>query len=151
MKLFLLSHRREMPHSGQVPDPFTSLYFSLAFGTGCLFYFQPNCCVLSIISPKSITFLPLCYLRDKKQTCVCSVGQLCPALCNLMDCSLPGSSVHGIFQARILEWVAIPFSRASSQPRDWTQVSCIAGRFFTVWATRENRIQILAVFYDLGV
>ena len=89
MKLFLLSHRREMPHSGQVPDPFTSLYFSLAFGTGCLFYFQPNCCVLSIISPKSITFLPLCYLRDKKQTCVCSVGQLCPALCNLMDCSLP--------------------------------------------------------------
>ena len=43
----------------------------------------------------------------------------------------------GIFQARILEWVAIPFSRGSSQPRDWTQVSCIAGRFFTIWATRE--------------
>ena len=60
LKLFLLSHRREMPHSGQVPDPFTSLYFSLAFGTGCLFYFQPNFWVLSIISPKSITFLPLC-------------------------------------------------------------------------------------------
>ena len=51
--------------------------------------------------------------------------------------SPPGSSVHGIFQARILEWVAIPFSRGSSQPRDRTQVSHIAGRFFTVWATRE--------------
>ena len=54
-----------------------------------------------------------------------------------MDCSLPGSSVHGIFQARVLEWVAISFSRGSSQPRDQTQVSCIAGRHFTIWATRE--------------
>ena len=54
-----------------------------------------------------------------------------------MDCSLPGSSVHGIFQARMLEWVVLPFSRASSWPRDRTWVSRIAGRFFTVWATRE--------------
>ena len=54
-----------------------------------------------------------------------------------MDCSLPGSSVHGIFQARVLEWVAISFSRGSSQPRDQTQVSSIADRYFTVWATRE--------------
>ena len=52
-----------------------------------------------------------------------------------MDCSPVGSSVHGILQARILEWVAIPFSRASSWPRDWTRVFCIAGRFLTVWAT----------------
>ena len=52
-------------------------------------------------------------------------------------CSLPGSSVHGILQARILEWVAIPFSRGSSQPRDQTQVCHIAGRRFTIWATRE--------------
>ena len=51
---------------------------------------------------------------------------------------LPVPSVHGILQARILEWVAIPFSRGSSWPRDWTQVSCIAGGFFTVWATRET-------------
>ena len=51
------------------------------------------------------------------------------------DCSLPGSSVHGIFQARVLEWVAISFSRGSSWPRDWTQVSHIAGRHFTIWAT----------------
>ena len=55
------------------------------------------------------------------------------------DCSPPGSSVHGIFQARILEWIAISFSRGSSWPRNWTQVSCIAGRFFTDWAMREAR------------
>ena len=54
-----------------------------------------------------------------------------------MDCSLPGSSVHGIFQARVLEWVAISFSKGSSQPRDQTQVSRIIGRCFTVRATRE--------------
>ena len=57
-------------------------------------------------------------------------AQSCPTLCDPMDCSLPGSSVHGILQARILEWVAISFSRGSSQPRDQTRVSCIAGRFF---------------------
>ena len=54
-----------------------------------------------------------------------------------MDCSLQGFSVHGIFQARVLEWVAISFSRRSSWPRDWTQVSSTAGRCFTIWATRE--------------
>ena len=57
--------------------------------------------------------------------------------CDPMDCSPPVSSVHGILQARILEWVAISFSTGSSQPKDWTWVSCIGGRFFTVWATRE--------------
>ena len=57
--------------------------------------------------------------------------------CYPMGCSLPGSSVHGIFQAIVLEWVAISFSRGSSQPRDWTQVSHIVGRCFTIWATRE--------------
>ena len=65
------------------------------------------------------------------------VAQSCPTLCDPMDCSLPGSSVDGIFRARILEWVAISFSRRSSWPRDWTQVSCIVGRCFTIWATRE--------------
>ena len=54
------------------------------------------------------------------------VPQLCMTLCDPMDCSPPGFSVHGILQARILEWVAIPFSRASSQPRDRTWVSCIS-------------------------
>ena len=52
----------------------------------------------------------------------------------------PGSSVHGIFQARVLEWVAISFSRGSSQPRDWTWVSHIAGRRFTIWATRSMKV-----------
>ena len=65
------------------------------------------------------------------------VAQSCPTLCDPMDCSLPSSSIHGILQARILEWVAISFSRGSSRPRDWTQVSRIVGRCFTVWATRE--------------
>ena len=59
----------------------------------------------------------------------------CLTLCEPKDCSPSGSSVHGTLHSRILEWVAIPFSRRSSQPRDQTQVSCIAGRFFTIWAT----------------
>ena len=67
------------------------------------------------------------------------VAHSCPTLCNPMDCSLPDSPVHGILQARTLEWVGIPFSRRSSWLRDWTYVSCIAGRFFTIWATREAR------------
>ena len=58
-----------------------------------------------------------------------------PTLCNPMDCGLSGSSVHGIVQARIHDWVAISFSRGSSPPRDRTQVFCTAGRFFTIWAT----------------
>ena len=67
----------------------------------------------------------------------CLVTQSCLALCNPMDCSLPGSSVNGILQARILEWVATSSSRGSSWPRDRTPVSYITGRFFTVWAIRE--------------
>ena len=67
---------------------------------------------------------------------LCVLGtQLCLTLCNTMDWSPPGSSVHGILQSRILEWVAISFSRGSSWPRDWTQVSRIAGRFLTIWVT----------------
>ena len=66
------------------------------------------------------------------------VTQSCLTLCNPIDCSLPGSSVHGIFQARVMEWVAISFFRGSSQPRDRTQVSHIADRHFTVWATKED-------------
>ena len=60
-----------------------------------------------------------------------------------MDCSLAGSSVHGILQTRLLEWVAIPFSRGSSQPSDQTQVSCTAGSFLTIWATREACVVVL--------
>ena len=68
-----------------------------------------------------------------------------------MDCSLPGFSVHGILQARRLECVAISFSRASSQPRDWTWVSCIAGRFCTIWALTmyQTLCQGLCVDYSM--
>ena len=74
-----------------------------------------------------------CGLERKKES---EVTQLCPTLCDPVDCSLSGSSIHGIFQARLLEWIAISFSRGSSQPRDQTQVSHIVGRCFTVWATK---------------
>ena len=63
------------------------------------------------------------------------VAQSCPTLSDPMDCSLPGSSIHGIFQARVLEYGAISFSRGSSQPRDQTRVSHTAGRCFTMWIT----------------
>ena len=69
-------------------------------------------------------------------SCVCVLSHFsCVGLCHPMDCSPPGSSVLGILQARILEWVATSFSRGSSQPRDQARVSCIAGRFLTIWAT----------------
>ena len=74
------------------------------------------------------------FLMTKSESVSCSV--VSDSL-QLMDCSPPGSSVHGVLQARILEWVAISFSRGSSQPRDQTLVSCTAGKFFTVWTTRE--------------
>ena len=77
----------------------------------------------------------LCFPRLKEHEWVSEwvkVAQSCLTLCDPMD-----YTVNGILQARILEWVAVPFSRGSSQPRDQTQVSRIAGRFFTSWATRE--------------
>ena len=73
-------------------------------------------------------------------TVLCWVAQSCPTLCDPMDCSLPGSSVHGILQTRILAWGAMPSSRGSSQPRDQTQVSCTAGGFFTIWTTRGAKV-----------
>ena len=86
----------------------------------------------------------LCYIKGsgrwksrKKGKLGKEVTQLSPTLCDLMDGGLPVSSVHGILQARILEWVVIPFSRRSSPSRYRTQVLCIARRFFTFWATRE--------------
>ena len=79
--------------------------------------------------------------------------KLCLTLCDTVGRSPPNSSVHGILQARILEWVAISFSRGSSWPRDWTQVSHIAGRRFNLWATRETYIfqyiTVLIFFFKL--
>ena len=70
------------------------------------------------------------------------VTQLCLTLRDPMDCNPPGSSIHGIFQARILESVAIAFSKRSSRSRDRTGVSWIAGRFFTVWATTSLKVKV---------
>ena len=75
--------------------------------------------------PLSESYVYICYM-------LCLVTQSCPTCCDPMDCSLPGSSVHGIPQARILEWIPMISSRGSSQPRDQTQVSHIAGGFFTI-------------------
>ena len=69
------------------------------------------------------------------------VAQSCPTLCDSMDCSPPGSSVHGILQARILEWAAIPFSRRSSPPRDQTPVSCIGRRILYLLSLQESMCQ----------
>ena len=70
-------------------------------------------------------------------------AQSCPTLCDPMNSSPPGSSVHGILQARILEQVVMPFSREPSQPRDRTCVSCIAGRFFTTESPEKPKIKII--------
>ena len=78
----------------------------------------------------SVLLIPIIFY-----TCACSIVQLCLTLCDPMDCHPPGSSVHGILQARILGWIAMSSSRGSSQPRDQTFVSfvsCIAGRFFFI-------------------
>ena len=75
---------------------------------------------------------------EQKPVCVCMLlSQSCLTLCDPMDMSLSGSSVHGILQAIILEWAVILFSRGFSPHRARTQVFCVAGRFFTIWATRE--------------
>ena len=79
------------------------------------------------------------------------VAQPCPTLCDPIDCSPPGSSVHGILQVRILECVAMPSSRGSSQPRDWTQVSRTAGGFFTIWATGSECEAHLCVLSPPGI
>ena len=87
-----------------------------------------------------ITALDLTILWRQDFQGLVLVTQLCLILYSSMDFSLPGFSVHGISQARILEWVAISFYRESFPPRDQTWVSCIAGRFFTIWANRGAKI-----------
>ena len=87
---------------------------------------------------KAYTIISLCYNLDKGCGYVCA--QSCLTLCDPMDCSLSGSSVHGIFAGKNTEWVAMPFSRGSSQHRDQSHVSCvfcIAGGFLTHWGIRE--------------
>ena len=85
---------------------------------------------------KNTNELSLIYLRMKEVRVL--IAQLCPTLCDPMDCSPPGSYVLGILRTIILEWVAIPSSGGSFRPRDQTRVSCMAGRFFTVQTTRAG-------------
>ena len=97
-----------------------------------------NYCYFLIISPISISW-------NIGNTAVLSLKWVlitlsCLTLYDPLNCSPQSSSVHGILQARILEWVTIPFSRGSSQPRYWTQVSRMAAGFFTIWATRETSL-----------
>ena len=88
---------------------------------------QQHCCPRTSLRPPCAIFLFL-----STQLKVSEVAQSCLTLCDPMDSSLRGSAIHGIFQARILEWAAISFSRGSSPPRDQIRVSCIADRRFTV-------------------
>ena len=78
--------------------------------------------------------------------CCSSVAQSCPTPCDTRDCSPPGSSVHAILQARILEWVAMPSSRGPSQPRDWARVSCVGRQILYHWAPWEVSSGTLAIY-----
>ena len=110
---------------------------SLCFKLLVLFHFMfLHAFICSFFPPFLSFFLSLFFFVTSKWS-ESEVAQSCPTLCDPMACRLPGSSLHGILQARVLEWVAISFSRGSSQPRDRTQVSRIAGRRFNLWATRE--------------
>ena len=115
-------------------------------------YFKDGFTILNLMSQYLCIYLVLSHQRvsatswwfkdgnsknhDLRDAWVSESSTVCPTLCNTMDCSLPGSPIHGILKARILKWVAVTFSRGSTWPRDGTQDSCIAGRFVTVWATR---------------
>ena len=88
-----------------------------------------------------------CYLTVSYKILKVKVAQSCPTLCDPMDCIL-----HGILQARKLEWVAVPCSRGSSRLRNWTEVSCIAGGFFTSWAATQIHIRaIVSSFFSSPV
>ena len=100
-----------------------------------------ECFILFITWCKTIQFLSFLWRRKVKV----KVTQLCPTLCDPTD-----STVHGILQARILEWVAFPFSRGSSELRDQTEVSQIAGGFFTSWATRGNPRRLEWITYPFS-
>ena len=121
-------HRRQPT---RLPRPWDSPSKNTGVGCHCLLW---NLCSrgqeLQLLKPLSSRTRAVQHEEAK-------VAQLCLTFSDPMNCSLPGSSVHGILQARLLEWVAVPFSRRSSQPRNKTGVSCIAGEFFTSGAIRE--------------
>ena len=98
-------------------------------GVYCICIWEAHLTYFYLLS-RLLTFFPLIPANQSVL-----VVQSSLTVCEPIGCSLSGSSVHGILQARVLGWVATPFSRVYSWPRDWTRVCCIAGRFFTVWAT----------------
>ena len=115
--------------------------------TLCWYSTRINCSLLSLLN-----YLPFhcswhwyiyVYIYIYMKNVKVLAAQLCLTICSPMDCSPLGSSVHGIQ----LEWVAMPFSKGSSQPRNRTQVSCIAGRFFTIWGIRKAYIYIYIYIY----
>ena len=95
----------------------------------------------------SVVFVSEILSWSLDRVCVLSVGQSWPTLCDLKDCSPPGFSVHRVSQVRILEWVAISFSRRSCQPGDRTPVSCISRQILYHWATREAPYPLLPLKY----
>ena len=118
---------------------------------------KPGCLsanlLLSPCYPQVSALHPSCEYSGPECVCVYVLAiRSWLTLCDPMVCSSPGSSLHGILQARILEWVAMPFSRGSSQPRDHTWVFHIAGKLFTIWASREapgpeRGLQIFKILY----
>ena len=108
-------------------------------------------CGFSHNHPQVLTWFCVCVLtqnssldlpHNKSFICMCACAQSCLTLCDPMDCSLPGSSVFGILQARILQWVALLSSRGSSQPRDRTWVSCIGRRILYHCTNLRNHTQV---------
>ena len=100
-------------------------------------FLQHHSSKASILWCSAFIMVQLSYLYTTTEKPCMLVIQLCPTPGDPMDCSPPGSPIPGIFKVRIMEWVAISFSRRPFQPKDQTQVSCTAGIFFTHWATRE--------------
>ena len=123
-------------------NPALSLY---SFWQFCKLWLSLSCGNMTLISVSVFTrhspypCVSLCVQTSPlyEDTYYMLEAQSCPTLCKPIDCSPLGFFVHGILQARILEWMAIPCSRESSWPRDRTQISYVAGIFFTVWATKE--------------
>ena len=129
-----LSHwaAREVPGKISLFHVYCSLFSLWSRENPHKYSVSPRSGLVQLYLGTAHTPISLWPLKERKES---EVAQ--STLCNPMDCSLPGFSVHGIFQARVLEWGAIFFSRGSSWSRDQIQVSCIAGRRFTLWATRE--------------
>ena len=112
--------------------PFFSLFLSPSSLSFFLNFLNQSHYGLLHFPSLTIWLYPLNYRESERE-----VTESCPTLCHPMDCSPPGSSAHGILQARILEWAAVSFSRRFPRPRDRTRVSCTVVRRFTVWATVE--------------